>query len=565
MSAILTLSNELLLLILERSCPYAYESLMLTCKRMYSVGMKIFNDHQFCKKWVISQCETDTEYISMNSFPFSLAKLEPPGSTHPHVYSYFKHVVFNGYQRRETLEEILVSINDKAPFLRKKLGTVERYLQTIFAGEDYNLETMILLLLPNVQILDIRSSMRLESGALPLTTLIRENHGACYFQDLRELHLRDGHEYININQIGPLLLLPQLEILSVSNVEGWEIDTKLDGEVDGDNQFSVPFKWDTTIPKPKLQSLILLNVHADFDTIGRLVQNLDSLETFIFQDHALRWRYEDMFGDMEEETLPSPIDDDDISDLDSEAAQEWENKLKDYHDGKMTSIDEMFWKPIIECTSDDEDTDPTTATTIYENKLPWRCPRHNNDLNPICMWNPTKLLAQLAVNHASKIRHLALSIYATEHLAVIPRAHQIIHLKHFTAMIYLEMDIRMLQTRKGSHSDMPPDGIPASFADVLPSSIIVLKLLVENAIFQNLHRMLRKIPSERAKVPNLKAVSLRLARDISVDGRDHAAVEVMKRMQPLIMEFENAGIALSFEKARFWQGEPKPYIKPVLN
>jgi hypothetical protein len=179
-------------------------------------------------------------------------------------------------------------------------------------------------------------------------------------------------------------------------------------------------------------------------------------------------------------------------------------------------------------------------------------------------WNPAKLLNDVLLPHRDTLEHVALTIVSDIWChTLIERSHLVQHFKDFTSLKYLEFDTRVVRTRKGKHHQIPPEGIPASLAAILPSSIKAVRILVFDPKFNIVHAMLRSLPRQRADFPRLRTLCLVLRAYSEHDefADTHTTVETKKRLVHLQDDLQNLGVVLTFETGEFHRFSPRASIE----
>lgn len=169
-------------------------------------------------------------------------------------------------------------------------------------------------------------------------------------------------------------------------------------------------------------------------------------------------------------------------------------------------------------------------------------------------WNPARFLTLVLLPHKDTLEHLSLTIanIIPAHLSCIQRSHLIRNFKDLTNLKSLEFDSRIIRPRKGMHYEYPPDGIQASLADILPTSVETVRILAFDSEIEILLPTIRSLPRKRAQLPYLSEVCLVLNLKYETEGKlDTWDTEVSKKLlEGLRDELAKLGILLTFETAR---------------
>jgi hypothetical protein len=251
-SPILQLPPELLLEILQFSQPNGFEAFMMTCRTTYQVGAPLIQEHNFCKTWtVFDEFWNFPGYLRFRGlFRFLLRLLELPSSRQRSILQYWSNIEWVGgfYPKPEGMTEtaVLQKVALEAPWLLKRIQEINKDLQSLkvcynevlfedeFEIGDHRIESarpgianvdtdsrasslipdlIGLLLLPNFISLKID-----DRGSREILGLVHHQNGELYFQQLRKIYFK-GVSQKPLNQIAPLLLLPNLKSLIIYTLE----------------------------------------------------------------------------------------------------------------------------------------------------------------------------------------------------------------------------------------------------------------------------------------------------------------------------------------------------------
>jgi hypothetical protein len=124
--------------ILNESRPYEYESLMLTCKQIYSAGSYFMKDHNFCKNFN-RQVERYKEHIDKSwvstQSPVELFErlLDTPPAFQGWLTHYSTGISIDGSLPRVDYELITMQkIREQVPRLRLRLPRVSKMFQNCY-------------------------------------------------------------------------------------------------------------------------------------------------------------------------------------------------------------------------------------------------------------------------------------------------------------------------------------------------------------------------------------------------------------------------------------------------
>jgi hypothetical protein len=586
---ILNLPNELLYRVLELSRPEGFEHAILTCKHIYNVAKNLIIDHKFCKFWL--WCEKGPKHAGHVHIECPIKFLHQislvPSRTLFWLWKYLKHIVIYEHVCVQACRELLDEIkNDKPRLIQDVLLRMAAQFpdtlpfSNLFEDDPFDsfkicpnaslFDVAILTFLPNLQMMALHAMPTLDDH-ITIPDLIRRDRGNKHFQQLKEVHLGVG-VYANLKEISPWLLLPKLKTLIVIGLSERENSSGVEEKSEN--------LWPKAEVEPGLEQLVLLNACAEPERVARFLEPLKSLRTFIWQDEMdNEIILDDRSAMLEQESYNENNDEEhtpnkSLTDQTKESASgvmsrkeviekdetmrlqtidangvvrtgnmSYEEKQRycEAMRGKVLTVEQAreSWKPLVEYDSDEKEDAPED---LEPESWLWQPGEESPTL-----WSPKDLVDYLLLSHGDKLKHLALTInLSNQDEALIKRRDRITDFKNFAKLTRLELDSDFLRPIKGSDLQIPPYGIPRSLADILPPSIKVVHLTIRYGQFQNIHRMLRKIPSTRSKFPHLKRIVVRFA-DMG------APFETMTRIQLLRAEIEKVGIRLDLDEMnQFW-------------
>jgi hypothetical protein len=205
-----------------------------------------------------------------------------------------------------------------------------------------------------------------------------------------------------------------------------------------------------------------------------------------------------------------------------------------------------YWRPVTDYDSDDvvEDEEDEGQDDNEKEEEGEGNSRQPSEWG--CSWNPAELVSEMLAMRKDTLEHLALTIsFRNIRYPPIKRKHQISHFKDFPKLKQLELDTRVLRSLVGKRRGVPPDGIPRSMADMLPPSIEMVILVVPEFGFEVMYGILRRLPRETGRFPNLRSIRVLHQFDPDIGRLDMLLVE--KGMQPLVSEFASVGVTLHLQ------------------
>jgi hypothetical protein len=636
---ILRLSNELLFDLLQLSRPNDFEALVLTCKRFYSVGFSLIEEHDFCRNWPMQHLQTtqDRHIVIQGIFDFFLDLIELPSSKQKWIISYLERLCWRGgiypTARYLTPKGVLGKIGSEATWLHNQMKCIYENLRGVdFDDVPSSLEPLdelnanesvkphnlnnsnellpsefyrvvLLLLSSNIQSLIFKHYplLRPYDDTPSISAIIHHSQGQRYFQQLRQIHIHNDFTCTFID-ITPFLLLPRLKTL---------IADKLEDNVIDDEGIKV-YDWPNRNHQSGLERLAFISADSDSKCVEVFLGSLKLLRSFAWTDYKPDVDLDsinedsDIFedpndseplvvvednGDEDEEAPSQEAEVDPTAQpvtggfLEDRGGIEAQNEARDHIDGAEEPNDDLqrrlddgediqneleqrleqgtigldhpllrkYWQPFAGYDSDDcVEKDSQSDLSTEKNRIQQSRERS---------WNPAQLVNEILIRYKDTLQHLTLTIsFRTAYYPPIKREHQVVHFREFHNLTQLEIDSRILKTRVGKHRGVLSDGIPNPLADLLPSSIEKVRLVVPNPESGIAYGMLRGLPDEIHRFPTLHTIHVVHKYD---SGSETIKLEMLlteKSMQPLISEFLTAGVTLdlqSLDSASSWfQDEP---------
>jgi hypothetical protein len=605
------------------TAPDDYEALMLSCKQIYMAGTPFLEEHVALRKsinqigirrhphghrqrtrpvngWVKF---TSPEFHFNGVFLLLIYLLDVPPATHQRLLSYVTRTTWSGGcwgYRKEPLSVTLISVLDRikseAPWL---FQTVEHIIETLThmninvnkdmdqVWHDYNDDhnklycpyprffpgVTGLLLLPNLKRLFIKHMRYLPE----IPAIVEHDRGQLYFQRLEVLHLKDfGVTSNTLLHVRPYLLLPKLKSLIMHSLRKY-VHSQERSPV-------VSLAWPYGDKTSNVEHVTFFNADVDCCCLADMLSHLTRLRTFVWENNPQFWDWNHWwrFRDQNNPThLPPWVDNYWLDESNHGHRPPSTDEQPDDNDAAVTmnsqEIDEDEDNPkedphpLADYNSDDDFDQENHDGPGLMDELGWR----PHDLAPY--WNPAQVLNQVLAPYKNTLENLGLTIRSSNNpSSLIEKSCLISHFRDFSSLRNLEFDTRILRTRlrnlefdtgtrilrkrKGNHNEIPLAGIPPSLAKLLPASIEVVRMVAYHSEFQILHAMLRSLPSQKARFPHLRTIT------IVLNGGKNMVflptiVQSVTRLKPLRDELKGQGIELNFEKSQFCPGHsPHPKI-----
>jgi hypothetical protein len=600
-ASLLGLPYELLHYIINLSRPLGFEGIMLACKHTYQVGKTLIPEHNYCKNW-LSATASKVGLISLEPIRLLEQLLYEPVWKQADLIVYIKcmHLEFNllsspmcselvlrAEQEAPWLLKDLLKLRDTFPEIEQHVGGEERVPVNVEPAVDtqvqlhettrrdsnpnfFNLST--LLLFSNLQQLSLNVMPELASNEFSLLYFINADQGRTYFPQLEQLRL--GKLAVStLDDISVWLLLPKLKAILVCDLRT------------GDSfpYGRTPLSYDRPLGqhKSKLEHLMLVEANYRTDLVGKFLESLQSLRTFVWEDgmippdlhqisdtrqgepdnhpdaqrrpviradsslHCSRWPWNTQLQRTDDETLTCPVRDQDGAA--NASPLQMKHLITEYSPDVVAAsanktakqLQDEIWEPLYDYDSDEADGD------VEDDSIR---PSSVSEKGFARLFKPSELLRHLSPSH---LEHLVLTQNPWNRSFIL-RQHQIVDLKAFTKLAYLELDVQILRPIRGNLPDIPPKCVPRSLSKILPASIKVVRLTVRHGRFQYIHKLLKKLPLAKAKFPDLRLIVVRFAECGS-------PYETLTRIRPLQNQLEQVGVKLSMKQFTYqerWKKTP---------
>ncbi|KAF2664577.1 hypothetical protein BT63DRAFT_460068 [Microthyrium microscopicum] len=528
---ILRLPTELLFIILQFSQPSGFQSLILTCKRMYSVGIPLIESHNFCKNWVLPGSGLwCTRLISQPPapgfshrapsmpFPFFRPLLQAPAKYQLLLLRYLTHARWDCTQTKD-FRWALWKDSSQSPELHQSLlrknseiSHLDITHDTIGIGSDLKrchclceadnvqeygkeiccefCQAAFLLLLPNLKTLDfVLCNYGFASCPEPpiLSAIIHATRGRFYFQELERLCVY-GYKS-SIMNLTSFLLLPRLETLYVHHMYDSFLYTESERHLD------------RFCDKPilRLRKLAFFDCYTQIRSLELFLGQIEGLHTFVWEDcTSIRALRSSSQGEANED-LP-------------ESGNEAEHETLTEDCVKLLPMN----KPIKTTTQ------PSHGTAVFEDIESEDETQVNNepvDGEEHLYWNPRRVLGSL-LRFKNTLQYLVLTTSFDDDTyghAPIYGNYQITHFRHFATLKYLKVDTRVLRMRKiSTPGNSTETELPYPLTQILPPSIERVEIRSELPEEDILLALLHELPTNSDALPNLKDIRLSF-RDYCVD------------------------------------------------
>lgn len=601
---ILILPNELLYEIVQLSRPFAFEALILSCKRFHAVGQRLLQDHNLCKIWYSHwPRHRDSEEMELRDvFRFfnelsSLSKLQREWAPlYLRSIRYGSQNIYN-VDKNTTTENILRSIMLNAPWLQKKSQQYYNFIQHIGFkdilirdcglsryedSDDENWEEAkdvqeqdlnnmgdnnLLQLLPLglYEIMPFLLMINLESiifDCFPLShgpfrklsptiqATISHFEGHKYFQ---QLHTVQVSHPCSLNDIAPFLLLPLLKTLVLNNMRHSDDVHGYDGPI---NKQSC------------LSRLVFYSANIGSVSLGLFMSNLTSIESFVWaeylrdSDDYTDWIYDiteeslDPFQNNRSQKLPATgilnvVENDrgqKISAFMEEHQLEDEDEIKEtlaqlVEEGNAT-LDHPLIRTLCTFPTDydsDEYVEDDGIVELGEDEV-------ESDQYPGYSWSPSDIVNDVLV-HRKTLKEVVLTIGGDTFPLEITKYEKdqpASQFRDFPNLTHLEIDTEILRNRVRKNTQIQPSSIPPSLVDMLPPSIEVIRLYARGLHIDYILGLVRRLPRHAQQFPNFREIMVYYSHHLD-DGSERLYMLVLKlQMETLRQELEAAGIRLRF-------------------
>jgi hypothetical protein len=551
-SGLFGLPTELLLLIVKESRPDGFESLMLTCKKLYLTGSGLIHEHNFCKTWGPKNWPTAGSnvnwtppgtYMSTENPPqFFQRLLDEPASRRDWLllYTTAVHIAYDVHfssidtemtiiSRIRTdwsdLGTSLIGIIKKTPILLDSFKTAEKVLLLLQGHGSQGLTgvdelkdiqglyaTLILLLLPNIT----RISSDDHTQVLPktciqmLSQLISQNPHHHYFQNLERLDIMnrgDGRE-VHFDILAPFISLASLKSLKVVSLNCYDRRTMQ----------PISYDWPAgMVKRSSLEQLVLRASITSPEELSVLLTHLGSLKSLILEFKPMR-----------------------------------EVRSFKLSQDQRHQVKQMEYQSIGELPADELYDDSYFETHIWP--PPLRVEDH---------------LRCILAQYRQQLRHLVIGITSPATAPWMAYKQKIIHFKDFVNLTHLEVNIRILQpSNKFMMIGREIRLLPRSLTEILPSSIQVARVIADGWIdYPVLDALLLNIPAKRESLSMLRNVKFRVAEDykkmMSSPRKPsprlaNRSKEELSMLLPWREELEVVGISLDTEVVPYFYSRADP-------
>ncbi|KAF2664580.1 hypothetical protein BT63DRAFT_417936 [Microthyrium microscopicum] len=575
-AVILRLPNELLFSILHFSQPENFESLMMSCKQIYSVGFPIIEEHNTCKAHS-STLQVISTWDFFSTLVGSPAHLQTP------FLSYFTDFVWDcdakgkKWFEWQGIREIILQVMSKAPRLQHQILSISQEISSldfsdladsgvnfdmkmeccecdldidVHTGENsthsaqvhcYFCEVMVLLLLPNIKRLQLKDyPPRREICDQPsaLSAIVHASRGRTYLQQLEELCVNfRGFQAVDPStlslntlwQLSPFLRLPRLKSLQI----GYLPDNRAAAPIDSTGHFE-SLQTDALSNLEKLGFYLSRARTSDLDTF---LAQIIKLTDFVWEDitpgpHPFIDKYDNDF----EANLEYVIRDE----KEIQYLNEHDTVCPSYIEPALFASD---FGEEEEMVKDNDNLDKEYADDMPDAE-------HEQDY-----WNPRRLV-EILLRFSNTLERLVLTVDPTSYKDhFIYGHHQVADFKAFTKLRYLELSPRILRRRKtclqGRHSEY---GIPLCLTQILPASIETVVFIADHPEYPALHALLKDLPARTHELPNFHTISVQFTKG-SEEWRTNLYPSLTrKRLEPLVEELRREGFTIHVD-------EYKDYLK----
>jgi hypothetical protein len=519
-TGLLLLPDELLYAIINLTRPLDFENVMRTCRHIYSMGEDLIAEHNFCRNWIFNWKDG-----VRRGDPLEVLEelLKAPTRTQTWILPYIKTFHFPPgpwFKDSSECAALLERIERDAPWLAEQLlqlsykfpatqayqeiGNFQRHVARLDAPQPkstawtdrqhkpnpafYAMST--LLLLTNVRQLGLGSMPHL-GPQINLPWLIKRQHNQQYFLQLEDLKLH-AVTRTTLADVSSWLLLPNIKAMMVNGLESErDLPDSLSQDI---------YDWSFGIRTSTIEHLVLLKATVKTEALGEILEPLRSLRTFVWEENMIY-------------TFPSDSEDESEDD---------DTLLLDPSQVVHVAREEWLELP------DDSETDGSTDdedTKEHSPSIP-------DSINEALLFKPNKIVEYLSRHLAHTLEHLVLVVNRLYRRPLILKQYQIKDFKAFHSLTHLEIDTQILKTKKGK---------ARSLTSILPISIRTLCLTMVYAHFEDIYRLLHKVPSRISKFSSLSKIIIRFA-EYGSDG------ETMTRIEWLKGKLEEAGVYLDMQE-----------------
>jgi hypothetical protein len=601
---LLDLPTEILYEIVECSRPLDFESLLLSSKRLYHIGERLIPAHEYCKSWVskivVSPRVSSMEILDgVQSADSNHQQWLFQYITHL-SYDGLDMSMSNANQFLEQVEKVeyimeqvdrIVQVIPEFQNLRRaSTASGDKYTSwepelkwanfvRVDAPKVNMYELAFLILFSNLKLLSLGELPTSWPGfSLDLAMKQYHKNGATLFRELEALHLKQA-TCTSWQAIFTWMKLPRLRCLFVSRPVA---PPDRQGFVD-----HLSTDWPYGVDESLLDHLVLLEATVNVEVVVIMLERIRALQSFMWEE-AMDCFDEDPNAEDEpldtNFVLHSPIPGNpwegqgqpfknvdkikaDITmgqplrganglvTLEMFSGEMSQVTLYYYYSARISTLYKnvemenirQYWKPLETTNFDNDEADDEEEEEIFDPSFTYSFNQRPHEkaavirLNKTKLFNPQRIVERLSQKFAGSLKHLTLTV--TSHRRdVILRHHKVWDFLALSSLTHLEVDELYLKPIKGSMEDYPVGHVPRSLTRVVPSSIKFLCVNIRKGVFQNIHRMLRKFPTERARAPRLDQLVIRFI-------ESNAPYETLTRIQPLEQEIKKVGITLNLQES----------------
>jgi hypothetical protein len=551
---ILDLPAELLYQIIGFCRPDGFESFMLTCKTILSIGSGFTEEHAFCKKWV-SRTGYDRNEFKHKLFRHlfeileSWMQLQPQRRTS--IFQYIKQIeVTRSYQLYDVgkMQKLFMQLKEEEPGylqlfqkLLQQVWNLELYCEThgqlqipcilgIELGpkgtcfERYKIaihpleevyrsffpeifDSVVLGILPNLQSLILSPCVHdLASNAPGICFLASRDLNKLCYQNLRELYIH-SQWILTLDDAASLLELPLLETLIMDKLRDEDI-ADCDGE---ENHLSTQMRT-----KSPLKRLVLFDAKASPERLGQFLTLISRLEVFFWEAAPDTIPSTPSLDELQSD---SNLGEEQCSPLDAGDSVDFDNDIDDVAASRRSSSPLIIYESVDDIDGEEFD-DPTRS-----------------------LWKPADIFRQILNGHGNSLRRL--TIKCPDISFEVKSSDRIVNFQGCTSLTHIEYDTSIVRKRSRRIYKDSPDSkhLPASLHSVLPASIQVVRFTIELPSFNIIHEMLRGLLSKRGEFSRLRLIYIQLTYP-TLDEFDYLLDDFKSHMADLVGSFLTVGIVL---------------------
>jgi hypothetical protein len=559
---ILDLPAELLYQIIDLCRPDGFESCLLTCKTILSIGSDLIEDHAFCKKWVSrtgGDRKESKHKVFHDLFEILESWMELPPRRRTSVFRYIKQIEVTRYSEHSdvyNMQKLFIQLKEEEPSylqlfqkLLQQVWNIEPYCEThgqprirCILGiekeqqrtclERYNIamnpleevhrsfvpemfDSVGLGILPNLQslILSVYGHDLNTSNAPGICFLASRDLNKLCYQHLRELYIRS--QWIpTLDDAASLLELPLLETLIMDKLRDGDTADQ-DGE---ETHFSTQMRT-----KSPLKRLVFFDAKATPERLGQFLTLISRLEVF-FWEAAL-----DPIPStpsLDELQSDSNLGEDQHIPLDAGDAVDWDDS-----DDAIDDVVASRWSS----------RRPPSPLIIYESVDDIDGVEFNDPTRS--MWKPADIFGQIFSSHGNSLRRL--TIKCSPSLSDVKSSDRIVDFQGCTSLTHIEYDESIVRKRSRRIYKDSADSkhLPASPHSVLPASIKVVIFTIYLPSFNTIHEMLRGLLSFREQFSKLRLIYIQISIP-ALDELEYLLDDLKSQMEDLIGSFLKVGIVL---------------------